>query len=62
MAIAHLGVGEKEKALDWLEGACERRELTLPAVSVHPVYDELRGHERFKALIRKLGLPFVPLP
>lgn len=62
MAIAYLGVGEKEKALDWLEGACERRELTLPAVSVHPVYDELRGHERFKALIKTLGLPFVPIP
>lgn len=55
-ALGHLGLGEKEQALDWLEGACERRELPVCTMGVHPGYDTLRGHPRYEVLVRRLGL------
>lgn len=55
-ALGHLGLGEKEIALDWLEGACERRELPVSSLGVHPGYDLLHGEPRYEALVRKLGL------
>lgn len=56
LALGHLGLGEKDEALDWLEGACERRELPVCTMGVHPGYDSLRGHPRYEALVRRLGL------
>ena len=50
-AILRLGLGEKETALDWLERGCERRDLSLLSVKVHPVYDSLRGEPRFQRLV-----------
>jgi len=55
-AIVHLGLGEKEQALDWLEKSCGQRELPLAALKVHPVYDELRGAPRFEALLKRLRM------
>ena len=55
-ALIHLGLGEKERALEWLEGGCQRRELPMVALKVHPAYDDLRGEPRFQALLGKIGL------
>ncbi len=55
LAIAHLGLGEYDRALDWLEFAAERREPSIVALGVHPVYDPLRGHPRFQALLGRAG-------
>jgi TolB-like protein/Flp pilus assembly protein TadD len=55
-ALIHLGLGEKEQALDWLETGARGRELALAGLGVHPAYDNLRGEPRFQALLRKLGL------
>ncbi|WP_321474927.1 tetratricopeptide repeat protein [uncultured Paludibaculum sp.] len=55
-ALSHLGLGEKGIALDWLEGACERRELSVCLVGVHPAYETLHGEPRYEALVKKLGL------
>ena len=54
--MIHLGLGEKERALDWLEKGCEARELPLAPLAVHPAYDPLRGEKRFQVLVDKLGL------
>jgi TolB-like protein/Flp pilus assembly protein TadD len=55
-ALIHLGLGEKEQALDWLETGARGRELALAGLKVHPAYDGLRGEARFEALLRKLGM------
>jgi serine/threonine-protein kinase len=55
-ALVHLGLGEKEDALDWLEYGCARRELTLNWMKVHPAYDTLRSEPRFRAILQRMGL------
>ena len=55
-ALIHLGLGEKEIALQWLEKACDNRELSLSVLKVHPAYDDLRGEPRFQAILRQIGL------
>ena len=53
-AVVHLGLGETERALDWLENACRQHESSLTSIKVHPIYDPLRGEPRFRELLRKL--------
>lgn len=54
-AIAHLGLGEMDKALEWLERGCDRHELPVTTINVHPVYDPLRNEPAFQALLRRIG-------
>lgn len=56
VAMAHIGLGEMEEAVTALEGGAQRRELSVAAIGVHPGYDPLRGHPRFEALLREMGL------
>jgi len=58
-AVVHCGLGERDRALDWLERGCRRAEVTLPALGVHPVYDPLRGDPRFTAILKQMGLADV---
>jgi serine/threonine-protein kinase len=53
-AIIHLGLGEREEALTWLERAVEQRALPLVATNAHPIYDDLRGDPRFEAVLRTM--------
>ncbi len=55
-ALVHMGLGENERALDWLEKACEQHETPVCVVKVHPLYDPLRTHPRFQALLRRMRL------
>jgi TolB-like protein/DNA-binding winged helix-turn-helix (wHTH) protein/Tfp pilus assembly protein PilF len=57
VAQIYLGLGERDRALTWLEKAVagERTGL-LPAVKVDPIYDSLRGDPRFTELIKRMGL------
>jgi len=54
-ALVHLGLGEREAALDQLELACSKRQLPITVINVHPVYDPLRNEPRFQALIERVG-------
>jgi serine/threonine-protein kinase len=56
LALVHLGLGEKDKTFEWLEKACDQRELPLAALKAHPIYDELRTEPRFQALLNRLNL------
>jgi len=56
MALVHCGLGEPESALNWLDTACDRRELTVAAIGIHPAYDVLRGEPGFAALLKRIGL------
>jgi tetratricopeptide (TPR) repeat protein len=55
-ALIHLGLGEKDQALDWLETGARGRETSLAGLKVHPAYDNLRAEPRFQTLLRKLGM------
>ena len=57
-AILHLGLGESDQSLTWLETACEQREAQITGVKVHPVYDSLRSEPRFQAILHRVG--FLP--
>ncbi|MGH9861972.1 MAG: protein kinase domain-containing protein [Candidatus Acidiferrales bacterium] len=59
-ALVYAGLGDKEKALDWLEKAYEERDDRLPNLQVHPRLDSLRSEPRFRRLVDRLGLPGAP--
>ena len=56
-ALVHLGLGEKERALEWLEKGCEQRDLPMAMAKVHPIYDPLRGEPRFQNILRTMRFP-----
>jgi len=55
-AIAHIGLGNLDTALDWVERAYDDRRGWLAYFKVNAVVDPLRGSPRFDALVRKLNL------
>ena len=55
-ALAHIGLGEVDCALNWLELGCDRHELSISGMAVHPAYDSIRTGPRFEALLRRMGL------
>jgi TolB-like protein/Flp pilus assembly protein TadD len=55
-AYVYLALGEKEKALDWLERSYEEQDLECSMLKVEPTLDPLRGEPRFQALMKKVGL------
>jgi TolB-like protein len=50
------GLGDKDKALVWLEKAFEERADGLTWLNVEPMLDEVRSDPRFQDLIRRIGL------
>jgi eukaryotic-like serine/threonine-protein kinase len=55
-ATAFLGLGDVERAIDWAERAYDDRRGWLAYVRVNPLMDPMRGHPRFEALARRMGL------
>jgi len=55
-ASSYVALGETEKCLDLLEKAIEERERRSIHFHLHPYFDPLRSHPRYKALIRKMNL------
>ena len=56
LAVVYSGLGEKEKALEWLETAYAERSTWMMFVKVGAELDPLRGEPRFRALLEKLRL------
>jgi tetratricopeptide (TPR) repeat protein len=56
VAIVYNGLGDRNSALQWLERACEERDINALYVKVDPLLDNLRPEPRFKALLQKMGL------
>lgn len=55
LAEIHLGLGELEPALTFLEAAFEARSGLIPYINKGPRFDPLRGEPRFQALIERMG-------
>ena len=56
LASIYSRLGEEGQALDWLERAYEEHDSTLVWLKVHPRFDPLRDHDRFRALLRQMNL------
>ena len=56
IAEIHLGLGRTDAALEWLERAADERHLGFYLPSVDPVYDALRPHPRFRALMQRIRI------
>ena len=56
VALVHIGLGELDAAMAWLERARAHRSGIVPYLDVEPLVDPLRTHPRFIELLRELGL------
>lgn len=54
--LVYLGLGEKEKALDWLEKCYRDQDGACWSLKIDQLYDGLRNEPRFQALVKKVGL------
>ena len=55
IAELHLGLGDRERALDSLERAAGIHSLDLVWLHIRPYFAPLRGEPRFDALVRRIG-------
>jgi tetratricopeptide (TPR) repeat protein len=56
-AGAHVQRGDLDRALDYLEQACEIRESEVIYLRSFPIWRPLHDHPRFKELIRRMKFP-----
>jgi serine/threonine-protein kinase len=56
IALIYIGLGEIDRAFEWLDKACENREPPVTHLRMHPAYDRLRSDSRFAALLERVGL------
>jgi len=57
VALAHIGLNEKEEAFVWLEKEVTERGYWAAVYAVAPELDELRSDPRFKEMLKRLNLP-----
>jgi tetratricopeptide (TPR) repeat protein len=55
-AVICLSLGEIEKGLDWAEKAVDEYETTIAFFLCLWVFDPVRSHPRYRALLRKMNL------
>jgi hypothetical protein len=56
IAQIHMGLGQRDAALEWIERAADERLAGYYMPSVDPIYDSVRSHPRFQALLRRMNL------
>jgi tetratricopeptide (TPR) repeat protein len=56
IAQIHLGLGDREAALDWLDRAVGDRHLGFYLPSVDPLFDSVRSHPRFRKVLQRINL------
>jgi tetratricopeptide (TPR) repeat protein len=56
IAEIYLGLGEVDRALDWLEKACDERATWMIFLKVHPIFEQLHAQPRFIEILRRMGL------
>ena len=57
LAFIYTGLGEKDKAFEWLQKAYEQRDPMLMELKGLPLWDPLRSDPRFQALLRRMNFP-----
>jgi hypothetical protein len=59
-AIVHTGLGERDRAFEWLERAYQERSTVLAYLRIDPRLAPLRSDPRYEELVRRLGFPSRP--
>lgn len=57
LAGIYIGLGEAERAIEYLEKAYEDHSHWLLYLHIDPSMDPLRGTPRFQHLLQRVGLP-----
>ncbi len=57
IAIAYIGLNEKDEAIKWLEKDVAEHSFYASYYAVSPELDDLRSDPRFKAMLKRLNLP-----
>ncbi len=55
-ALLHAGLGEKDKAFEWLEEAVVTHDVWIVWLKTEPRFDNLRSGLRFQVLLGRIGL------
>ena len=58
-SLIHLGLGDNDGALAWLDRALAERSHWLTFLNVDPRWDLVRAEPRFQGIVRQVGLPGV---
>src|SRR5438067_6585010 len=53
-ALMYLALGDKERAIDEMERAYRERDANVVQIKVDPMLDDLRGNQRFEALVNRI--------
>lgn len=56
-AWVNMGMGEKDRAVEWLERSYEEHEGWLVSVYHDPLFDSLHNHLGIEDIFRRMGLP-----
>lgn len=56
-AFICVGLGDKKRALEFLQKSADRREADLIFAGFEPIFDSLRADPEFLALMKRIGLP-----
>ncbi len=57
VALVYAGLGEKDRAFEWLEKAYQVRDKGMTFLKVDPALDPLRSDPRFQDLLRRMNFP-----
>jgi hypothetical protein len=47
-------LGDKERAIDEMERAYRERDANIAQIKTDPMLDDLRGNQRFEALVKRI--------
>lgn len=61
-ACIYSALGESDTAVEWLDRAIIQREPIVSTLATWPIFDPLRDHSRFPALLRKMNLRALSNP
>jgi len=56
LALVYIGLGQKEKAVEWLEAGYPVHDPFLVWLRTEPAFDTIRSEPRAQALMRRIGL------
>jgi len=56
IAIVYLGLGDKDRTIEWLERAYAERSFYLPFIKADPHMDAFHSDPRFAEFVKRVGL------
>jgi serine/threonine-protein kinase len=56
IARIYLGLGDRDKAFEWLRKGIDERSYWIVFLKMDPVYDSIRSDPQFQQLLKRTGL------